>query len=139
MGSELYSKSFAHMIEFLYVAWIRFLSLFQNRTFGGTRSNQWPAVRAEYLKTHPTCEACGRDKYLQVHHRQSFATHGELECDLSNLITLCEGMESNCHRLIGHLQNYKSLNETVETDAAFWLQKITRRPTWITDKWVYPL
>jgi len=126
------------MIEYLYTAWLRFLSLFQNRTFGAARSGLWSAVRAQYLKKHPTCEACGRDKYLQVHHKKSFATTPSLECDLSNLITLCEGMESNCHRLIGHLQNYKSLNETVETDAAYWLAKIKNRPIWITNKWVYP-
>jgi len=126
------------MFEYLYVLWLRFLSLFQNRTFGAARSNQWPSVRAEYLKTHPTCEACGRDKYLQVHHKQSFATMPSMETNLGNLITLCEGMESNCHRLVGHLQNYKSLNETVVVDASYWLKKVQNRPTWETDKWVYP-
>jgi hypothetical protein len=126
------------MIEYLYTSWLRFLSLFQDRTFGGTRSSQWPTVRAEFLKSHPTCEACGRDKYLQVHHKRSFATQPDLELNPQNLIVLCEGMESNCHRLIGHLQNYKSLNETVETDAAYWLAKIINRPTWKDGKWVYP-
>lgn len=125
-------------MEYFYVLWLRFIALFQDRTFGSARSSEWPSVRADFLKKHPTCEACGRDKYLQVHHRQSFATMPSLETDPNNLIVLCEGMESNCHRLIGHLQNYKSLNETVVVDADYWLKKITRRPTWETNKWVYP-
>lgn len=126
------------MIEYLYTIYLRLLALFQDRAFGAARSNEWPKVRAEYLKTHPTCEACDRDKYLQVHHKRSFATQPELEKDPNNLIVLCEGMESNCHRLIGHLQDYHSLNETVETDASYWLNKIKNRPAWDGKEWKYP-
>lgn len=126
------------MFEDLYVAWLRFIAFFEDRSFGAPRSNQWPTIRKAYLAAHPNCEACGRDKYIQIHHVQSFATQPELELDPNNLISLCEGMESNCHRLIGHLQNYKSLNVHSRKDAAQWLFKIQNRPAWDGKQWVYP-
>jgi len=108
------------------------------KTFGSTRSSEWSKVRKQHLKDHPACDACGGTKNLQVHHVRSFATHPELELQDSNFLVLCEGMERNCHRMIGHLNSYLSINETSREDAAYWLDKIQNRPTWDGKIWKYP-
>ena len=95
---------------------------------GVPRSPEWPAVRKAWLKDNPTCAACGTDKDLQVHHVQAFHTDMTKELDPSNFLTLCEGMERNCHRFIGHLNNFQSINENSRADAASWLAKIENRP-----------
>ena len=50
--------------------------------------------------------------------------------DFKNLITLCESRKNGvtCHLLFGHLGNYKSINESVETDVKAWNKKIKNRP-----------
>ena len=108
------------------------------RTHGTPRSPQWSGVRDAFLKTHKECAACGGAKNIQIHHVQSFATHPQLELDPTNFLPLCEGMERNCHRFIGHLDNYQSLNEQSREDAATWLQRVQRRPRWDGAAWVYP-
>jgi hypothetical protein len=89
-------------------------------TCGKERSSKWPTVRKAYLKTHPTCAACGSIKKLELHHRQPFHLHPELELDPSNFIQLCEGKEFgiNCHISVGHLSNFKWFNKDVEKDSA---------------------
>ena len=57
---------------------------------GVMRSDQWPKVRKTHLASHPTCELCGGEKKLEVHHMRPFHLHPELELEPSNLITLCE-------------------------------------------------
>ena len=73
---------------------------------------------------------CGGKVKLEVHHKKPFHIHPELELDPTNFITLCEADKGgvNCHLLFGHLGNFKSLNDTVETDAAQWNTKIKSRP-----------
>lgn len=86
---------------------------------GKTRSPHWPAVRALHLKNHPICEVCGGTTKLEVHHIKPFHLHPELELDPRNLISLCEGNKAICcHLAIGHLGNYKLLNEDVVKTAA---------------------
>ena len=92
-----------------------------------TRSPHWSSVRTAHLKTAGTCEACGSDKSLEVHHKQPFHDKPELELDPSNLITLCDG-SINCHLLVGHLGDWKSFNVDVVADAATWKAKIQNRP-----------
>jgi hypothetical protein len=106
------------------------------KTHGTPRSDKWGGVRKLWLKEHGTCAACGTDKNLQVHHVIAFHTDKEKELDPSNFITLCEGMERNCHRFIGHLENFQSINEKSREDAAYWLSKIAHRPKWEKDAWV---
>lgn len=91
------------------------------------RSPEWPAVRAAYLKDHPTCEACGTSEDLQVHHVQAFEFRPELELDPSNLITLCGPGKHNCHEHFGHLDNYKCENPHVREDAAAHLRRVQER------------
>jgi len=94
------------------------------------RSSQWPSVRATYLKDHNKCAVCNGTKNLEVHHKQPFHVHPELELDPTNFITLCEAGTNgiNCHLLVGHLGNFKSVNLNVANDAAEWNTKITGRP-----------
>lgn len=94
------------------------------------RSSHWPAKRAEWLRAHPTCAACGGAEGLQVHHILPVSWPGgrELELSDSNLITLCTAKGHNCHLWIGHLGDFKSRNPDVRADAAAMLRKIKARP-----------
>jgi hypothetical protein len=55
----------------------------------GPRSSQWPKVRAEHLRKHPTCAACGSVEDLNVHHLQPFHLDPSLELYPPNLLTVC--------------------------------------------------
>ena len=81
------------------------------------RSSKWFEVRDLFVKSNPTCAACGGNIKLQVHHMQPFHLHPELELDSTNLITLCES-GTKCHLEIGHLGNWKNFNPNVVQDAA---------------------
>lgn len=94
-----------------------------------SRSTKWPAARAAHLKTHNECAVCAGTEKLEVHHKKPFHMHPELELEPDNLITLCESGKHgvNCHLLVGHLGNFKSVNPDVENDAATWKTKILAR------------
>ena len=96
-----------------------------------TRSDKWPKVRKEFLKTHDHCEVCGttNNRRLTVHHCKPFQWYPELELDTDNLITLCEDVGHH-HLLVGHLMSWVSFNESVREDAATWAEKIKERPKW---------
>lgn len=79
------------------------------------RSGQWARVRAEHLKVHPNCIACGRSSDLEVHHVESYAQHPEKELDPTNLVTLCA---DPCHIVHGHLMAWTRINPSVREDAA---------------------
>lgn len=106
------------------------LAFLAGRLSAAERSSKWPAVRAEHLRAHPACEACGerRTKVLAVHHIVPFHVDPMKELDPENLITLCEGESVNCHLLFGHLRNWRSWNVDVRKDAAEWRAKIKSRP-----------
>jgi len=93
------------------------------------RSTKWPAFRKKFL-AGKRCAVCGGNKKLEAHHKKPFHLHPELELDEKNLIALCENKKDgvNCHLLVGHLGNFKSLNVDVEKDAKTWQQKIKNRP-----------
>ena len=96
---------------------------------GAKRSNMWPKVRLEHLKTHPTCELCNGNKKVEVHHIHEFHNFPDLELDPTNLITLCENKSDgvSCHLLFGHLGCFRSINPTVVEDVKEWNQKILKR------------
>lgn len=98
---------------------------FLNKLRYATRSYKWAAVRKEYLKEHPTCIACGRDKKLEVHHKIPVHINPDLELDPSNLVTLCA---DPCHLMFGHLMNFKSYNKMVIEDSEVYLNKVKNRP-----------
>lgn len=95
---------------------------------GVGRSSKWPQVRKEYLKLNPVCEMCGSSKTLQVHHKQPFHLHKELELDSKNFITLCGWLGHNCHFVWGHLENFKSFNVDIKQNAILLQTKIKSRP-----------
>jgi hypothetical protein len=94
------------------------------------RSDKWPTARKDYLKDHGTCTVCGGTKNLEVHHMKPFHVHPEFELDPTNFITLCEADDNglNCHLLVGHLGDFKSVNLNVKEDAALWFTKLSTRP-----------
>ena len=96
---------------------------------GEVRSNQWPKVRAEHLKTNPKCAVCDGTAKVEVHHVVPFHIDKTKELDLANLLTLCEsnGNGINCHLAFGHLGNYQSANKTVKKDAKAWNLKLKKR------------
>jgi hypothetical protein len=81
------------------------------------RSSKWPAVRRAWLLEHPTCDLCGGDRNLEVHHVEPFHQRPDLELQPSNLLTLCEDSGRvkglNCHLVAGHLGSWQSINPYV--------------------------
>ena len=66
--------------------------------WGDPRSSQWSRVRNHHIEIHPSCEACGSQADLNVHHILPFYLRPELELDPANLITLCR----EHHFRVGH-------------------------------------
>ena len=90
------------------------------------RSGSWPRVRAAHLKEHPTCEACGTTKDMEVHHVWPVSWPGgiEMELDERNLQSLCR----THHFWVGHLGSWKARNPIARRDAEVMLEKIKSRP-----------
>lgn len=95
-------------------------------SFGHKRSNKWPTVRKNHLKSNPTCAVCGGKEKIEVHHIKSFHQYPELELAPDNLISLCESKSFGivCHLFAGHLGSYKKTNPSVVEDAAYWNNKL---------------
>ncbi len=91
----------------------------------GGRSWKWKDVRKKHLETQNSCQACGREDNLEVHHIVPVHVDENKELDPTNLITLCG---KTCHLMFGHLMDYKSWNPNVEEDSNLYLSKIKKRP-----------
>ncbi len=91
------------------------------------RSSKWPHVRDTWLESHPTCEACGTDEHVEIHHVKSFTYYPELELDTSNFMSLCRKPGHNCHLRIGHSGDWKSWNPHAREDAALMLKRQKER------------
>ena len=116
--------------------WI-FNLIWGDRTFGGVRSSQWPTTKRKFALIEPKiCRITNcKSKIVSLHHKIPFHAQPDLENDLKNLVWLCDGLLTKNHHLhIGHLGNYQSINSEVDS----WIEKISCRPKWIVDKWVYP-
>lgn len=92
--------------------------------FGAPRSSQWRRVRAEHLRNEPVCQACGRDKNLDVHHIIPVAFDSTRELDPENLITLCS---DPCHRVFGHFLSYHCYNKDVRAMVLSYKQAFDQR------------
>ena len=92
----------------------------------GKRSSKWRKVRKIHLKKQPRCAVCNGKKKIEVHHVIPFHVAPWLELDSGNLITLCERKKYGiqCHLLVGHLGNYRRVNEFCKEDAAIWRNKL---------------
>lgn len=100
------------------------LNWFKKKLDNYSRSPKWSIARKEHLKIQPICQACNRQKNLEVHHIIPYQIDKTKELDFNNLITLCD----TCHLLFGHLMNYKSWNENVVADCQLFSYKIKNRP-----------
>jgi 5-methylcytosine-specific restriction enzyme A len=67
------------------------------------RSGKWPAVRRKHLEKEYSCQSCGRESELEVHHMLPVHVGGD-ELDADNLITFCH----DCHFVVGHGCDWKS-------------------------------
>ena len=83
---------------------------------GMERSPHWPAVQHHHIQQFPTCEACGGNTNLNVHHKKPFHLFPELELEPTNLITLCMDGDKDCHIKLGHGDNFKAYNPNVVED-----------------------
>lgn len=90
-----------------------------------SRSPKWKSVRANHLKQHPCCAACGRSLKPEVHHIEPVHLNPDRELDPSNLITLCS---SPCHIVFGHFMDWKSWNKDVVQDCGVYYNKYKNRP-----------
>lgn len=97
---------------------------------GSARSGKWSTTRDAHLKLFPVCAVCSGTSKLTVHHIRPFHSHPELELDLTNLITLCESKDYgiNCHLLVGHLGDFRSVNINAIEDSKTWNIKLANRP-----------
>lgn len=104
--------------------------LFRGVPMGALRSTQWRRVRAEHLAKFPACAVCNGQKKIEVHHKQPFHEHPELELDPENLISLCESGDNGivCHLAVGHLGNYRSINTSVDSDSKLVKERLRNRP-----------
>jgi hypothetical protein len=83
---------------------------------GVERSPHWPTVQHHHIQQFPTCEACGGNINLNVHHKKPFHLFPELELEPTNLITLCMDGDKDCHIKLGHGGNFKAYNPNVVED-----------------------
>lgn len=97
----------------------------------GPRSGHWQTLRNEFVRAHPTCEVCGSDESLNVHHIHPFHEHPELELEWGNLVTLCR----DHHFHVGHdpdgpwgpqKADWKASNPNVIQDAARMRRELLR-------------
>ncbi len=79
----------------------------------GLRSSKWVKTRNEHLKKQNFCQWCGSPDNLEVHHIEPFHISPDRELDESNLITLCENKEKQCHFAKGHFRNWRAYNSNI--------------------------
>ena len=129
-GSSLGGHSLAQRIDTLYAdLGMPDHGIAEASRHGIARSNHWPAVEHAFRAAHPHCACCTHPIAgitIQVHHKFPFhycvaLGRPDLELDPRNLISLCETETkeegANHHLLIGHLDDFRSSNLTVEEDA----------------------
>lgn len=95
---------------------------------GAKRNKDWRKLRKKFRQTNDVCAVCGTKKKLEVHHVIPFHVAPELELDMGNLITLCDGGgrrgSKSCHLLFGHLGNWQNANTRVKEDATIWRHRL---------------
>lgn len=102
-------------------------SKFRERKKSKKRSSHWDETRDAFLKSHPSCAACGGTKHLQVHHIRPFHLYPQLELEGSNLLTLCMG-KFECHLRLGHGDDFQCYNPNVDRHVLLVLASPVSRP-----------
>lgn len=92
------------------------------------RSSRWPALVKAHLARRPSCEACGSQKKVQVHHIRPVHLYPAFEEDPDNLLSLCRSKARgiDCHRVVGHGGSWFKWNPQARHDAADMLQMFKR-------------
>ena len=113
--------------------------------YGITRSAEWPSVERSHLARHPHCVACRRPgARVEVHHIFPFhfcvaLGRPDLELDERNLITLCaesdERGAGDHHLLLGHFDDWESMNLHVRGEAAGKFHGMTALVLRASDTW----
>lgn len=86
------------LIEEKLVEPLKELSIHSNRNY-----TAYASFRKSVLeRDEHTCQCCGVQSNLVVHHLESYANNPELRCEPSNGVTLC----SECHKDFHHLYGY---------------------------------
>lgn len=92
------------------------------------RHPKWASLAKRFLRGK-CCAVCGGTDKVVPHHIVPVHIDPTKELDEGNLIPLCEGRSTlNCHLWAGHLADWKSWNETVVADAAYFSAKIREAP-----------
>ena len=63
-----------------------------------------------YREDNPSCEWCGREKKLEVHHDIPVAIAPGLAASRSNLRTMCKP----CHRVVAHGNNFHTYESNLD-------------------------
>ncbi len=109
----------AHAREWITTGCRASLLMPQIRAMCGGRSPKWPALRRKILLRHPTCEACGGIRDLEVHHICPVHIDRSRELDPRNCIVLCMESLQEDHWFVGHRgHSWSDWNPTVRADAA---------------------
>ena len=117
---------------------------------GIRRSPKWEKVEKNHLLKEPLCMCCQQgapNTGVQIHHIIPFHIcvllgRPDLELDERNLITLCESEKgkpcNDHHLLIGHLDDFKSSNLSVQNDCRFFASQskdsIESNTQWLFEK-----
>jgi len=86
---------------------------------GAKRHPDWSKFRKAYISEFPNCFICKR-KADQLHHLIPFHLAPDMELDIENVMQMCR----RCHLFVGHLNNFRSINPTCESDAREWRFRI---------------
>ena len=89
------------------------------KTLGAQRHPRWSALRDEFIKDNPFCEACGV-KAETVHHCIPFSTDPSLELKKENLLSLCD----ECHLVLAHLKSFRRHDKDIKKVALEFRNKI---------------
>jgi hypothetical protein len=109
-----------------------------------TRSSKWPHVERAHLAKQPHCVACRapmKGVRVEVHH--IFPVHfcvalgrADLELDERNLVTLCTAQTAgNHHLLVGHFDDYESMNLHARNEAEHMFHGLTARQLLANIEW----
>lgn len=80
------------------------------------RSSKWSGTRKQHILREPRCQWCGGKLDLEVHHVEPFHVNPSRELDDSNLITLCEHGNKDCHLRRGHNGSWKMFNPNIRVE-----------------------
>ena len=88
------------------------------------RDPRWKSLRNRFIFENPCCAVCGKCDNLIVHHKLPVSLFPHKQLDWSNLVTLCENNNFNCHFVVGHLMDWRNYNPDIDRDIKYWNQKL---------------